>query len=141
MKEGTRDLIVSFAGIIISICAGIWTIFNYNIEERKIDIKAVFEITQQLEEIKRVSAEIQYDKIKIGEKIYKLYSEIQLKYYQIKRPFFINQNDWRSEWQEFYQNVQNAYVHSLNDKIKQKINSNWENILQKKGITLLEDIK
>ena len=37
MKVETRDILIGIASIVFSVCAGIWTLFNYNVNQNKKD--------------------------------------------------------------------------------------------------------
>lgn len=58
MKAHTRDLLIGIASIVFSVCAGSWTLFNYNVSQDKIQLEAIFTITEKFEWIKLKELEI-----------------------------------------------------------------------------------
>jgi hypothetical protein len=137
MSPQTRDTIIGIAGIIVSICAGIWTFHNYNIEVRKIEVNAIFEISKSLEGITLANNAPDRDIEDVSSRIFDLYVVVQHKYNQIKKPFFTDHDLWRDEWQAFYKSLKIAYTDGY-EHAKININTHWKEILRMKRIEVLE---
>jgi hypothetical protein len=138
MTSQTRNLIMGIAGIVVSVCAGIWTFYNYNIEERKTEVNAIFEISKRLEEITLANNEPDKDIEDVSKKVFDLYVVVQHKYNQIKKPFFTDSDLWKDKWQAFYKSLKTAYTDGY-EHAKENINNNWEAILRMKKIEVLEE--
>ena len=137
MTSHTRNLIIGIAGIVVSICAGIWTFYNYNIEERKTEVNAIFEISKNLEGITLANNTPDKDIEDVSRRIFNLYVVVQHKYNQIKKPFFTDSDLWRDKWQAFYKSLKTAYTDGY-EHAKEDINKNWKYILRMKRIEVLE---
>jgi hypothetical protein len=137
MSPQTRDTILGIAGVIVSVCAGIWTFHNYNIEARKLEVNAVFEISKNLEGITLANNAPDRDLEDVSRRIFDLYVVVQHKYNQIKKPFFADSDLWREKWQAFYNSLKTAYTDGY-EHAKNDINDNWKEILRMKRIEVLE---
>jgi len=138
MTPQTRDTIIGIAGIVVSVCAGIWTFYNYNIEERKTEVNAIFEISKSLEGITLASNAPDKDIEEVSRRIFDLYVVVQHKYNQIKKPLFTDSDLWRDKWQAFYKSLKTAYADGY-EHAKENINNNWNEILRIKRIEVLEE--
>jgi hypothetical protein len=137
MTPQTRDTIIGIAGIVVSVCAGIWTFYNYNIEERKTEVNAIFEISKSLEGITLANNAPDKDIEEVSRRIFDLYVVVQHKYNQIKKPLFTDSDLWRDKWQAFYKSLKTAYADGY-EHAKENINNNWNEILRIKRIEVLE---
>ena len=136
MTTQTRNTIIGIAGIIISVCAGIWTFYNYNIEARKTEVNAIFEISKSLEGITLANNAPGRDIEDVSRRIFDLYVVVQHKYNQIKKPVFTDSDLWRDKWQAFYKSIKTAYTDGY-EHAKDDINNNWKEILRMKRIEVL----
>ena len=137
MTPQTRDTIMGIAGVIVSVCAGIWTFHNYNIEVRKIEVNAIFEISKSLEGITLANNAPNRDIEDVSRRIFDLYVVVQHKYNQVKKPFFADPDLWRAKWQAFYKSLKTAYTDGY-EHTKKDINTHWKEILRMKKIEVLE---
>ena len=137
MSPQTRDTILGIAGIIVSLCAGIWTFYNYNIEARKMEVNAIFEISKSLEGITLANNAPDRDLEDVSSRLFDLYVVVQHKYNQIKKPFFTDSDLWREKWQAFYMSLKTAYTDGY-EHAKKDIDDNWKEILRMKRIEVLE---
>ena len=137
MTTQTRDTIIGIAGIVVSVCAGIWTFYNYNIEERKTEVNALFEISKSLEGITLANNAPDKDLEDVSQRIFDLYVVVQHKYNQVKKPLFTDSDLWRDKWRAFYHSLKTAYTDGY-EHAKEDINNNWEEILRMKRIEVLE---
>ena len=149
MKANTRDLLIGFASIVFSVCAGIWTLFNYNVNRDKIDLEAVFSITEKLEFIKlkkmlkdmeKFSKKVEVDSGKVEDEIkllHELLSEVRHRFHQIRRPYGTTRSQWNENWIEFYKLIQGAFKKGFADKEK-KIDQAWNKILEEKEIDTID---
>jgi hypothetical protein len=137
MTSQTRNMIIGFAGIVFSVCAGIWTFYNYNIEERKTEVNAIFEISKSLEGISLATNAPDKDIEDVSRRIFDLTVVVQHKYNQIKKPFFTDSDSWKNHWQAFYNSLKTAYTDGY-EHAKENINKNWKEILRLKRIEVLE---
>ena len=137
MTPQTRDTIIGIAGIVVSVCAGIWTFYNYNIDERKTEVNAIFEISRSLEGITLANNAPDKDIEDVSRRIFDLYVVVQHKYNQIKKPLFTDSDLWRDKWQAFYKSLKTAYTDGY-EHAKENIDNNWKEILRMKRIEVLE---
>ena len=137
MSPQTRDTIIGIAGIVVSFCAGIWTFYNYNIEDRKKEINAIFEISKSLEGITLANNVPDKDIEDVSRRIFDLYVVVQHKYNQIKKPLFTDSDLWRDTWQAFYKSLKTAYADGY-EHAKDDIDNYWKEILRMKKIEALE---
>jgi len=137
MTPQTRDTIIGIAGIVVSVCAGIWTFYNYNIEERKTEVNAIFEISKSLEGITLANNAPGKDIEDVSQRIFDLYIVVQHKYNQVKKPFFTDSDLWRDKWRAFYNSLKTAFTDGY-EHAKEDINNNWKEILRMKRIEVLE---
>ena len=137
MTPQTRDTIIGIAGIVFSVCAGIWTFYNYNIEERRTEVNAIFEISKSLEGITLANNAPDKDIEDVSQRIFDLYVVVQHKYNQVKKPFFTDSDLWRDKWRAFYNSLKTAYTDGF-EHAKEDINNNWKEILRMKRIEVLE---
>ena len=138
MSPQMRNTIIGFAGIVMSVCAGIWTFYNYNIEERKTEINAIFEISKSLEGITLANNAPDKNIEDVSKRVFDLYVVVQHKYNQIKKPLFADSDLWEDTWQAFYQSLKTAYSDGY-EHAKENIESNWKEILRMKRIQVLEE--
>ena len=137
MSPQTRDSIIGITGIIISVCAGIWTFHNYNIKAREIEVNAIFEISKSLEGITLANNAPERDIEDLSRRIFDLYIVVQHKYNQIKKPFFTDSDIWRTKWQGLCKSLETAYSDGY-EHAKKDINNHWKEILRMKRIEVLE---
>ena len=137
MNSQTRDTILGIAGIVVSVCAGIFTFYNYNIETRKTEVNAVFEISRRLEGITLANNAPDRNIEDISKRIFDLYVVVQHKYNQIKKPLFVDSDLWRAKWQAFHKSLGTAYTDGY-EHAEKEVNKNWKEILRIKKIEVLE---
>ena len=46
-----RDTILALTGIVVSICSGLWTFYNYNATQRINEVNAIFAVSSAIQEI------------------------------------------------------------------------------------------
>ena len=166
MKANIRDLLVGIASVVFSICAGIWTVFNYNVEQHKIELEGIFSITEKIElvklkdfEIKKLNREISRLKSTVTEieefnrkkkemskkkgeiksLIFDLLSEIRYRYSQIRKPLLMDKTTWNNNWVELYKYSEKAFFDSFRIWNKH-IDKAWEKILKSKDIQIIDKI-
>lgn len=137
MTPQMRDMIMGITGIIVSVCAGVWTFYNYNIEERKTEVNAIFEISKSLEGITLANNAPDKDIEDVSRRIFDLYVVVQQKYNQIRKPLFMNSDLWKDKWQAFHRSLKTAYTDGY-EHAKENIDNNWKDILRMKRIEVLE---
>ena len=137
MKPQTRDTIIGIAGIVVSVCAGIFTFYNYHTETRKTEINAVFEISKRLEGITLANNAPDRNLEDISKRIFDLYVVVQHKYNQINKPLFSDSRSWRTKWQAFHKSLKTAYTDGY-EHAEEEIHKNWSEILRMKKIDVLE---
>ena len=137
MNPQTRDTILGIAGIIVSVCAGIFTFYNYNNESRTTEVNAIFEISKSLEGITLANNAPNRNVEDISKRIFDLYVVVQHKYNQIKKPFFADSDLWRDTWQAFHKSLRTAYTDGY-EHAEEEIHRNWKEILHMKKIQVLE---
>ena len=57
MKANIQNLAIGF-GMVCSVCAAIWTYYNHNQTQAKIDLDAIFSINEKIELVKFKQVEI-----------------------------------------------------------------------------------
>jgi hypothetical protein len=142
MKTETRDILIGIASIVFSVCAGIWTLFNYNVNQKKIELEAIFSINEKFEYIKLQKV---LDIGKTGSRgigiesklIHELLSEVRYRFHQIKKPFFMDDTKWNNNWIDLYEHIEDAFKDGF-DKRKDKIGNTWNKILESKNIRSLD---
>ena len=144
MKAETRDILIGIASIVFSVCAGIWTLFNYNVNQKKIELDAIFSINEKLEYIKLQKVLDVEKKASKGEGneselIHKLLSEVRSRFHQIKKPFFMDDTNWNKNWINLYKHIEYAFKDGF-DMRKDKIDDTWNKILESKNIRSLDII-
>lgn len=130
-----RDTIIALTGVIVSICTGLWTFYNYNETQRKNEINAIFAISSIIQEIEIESKKIDKDKSKINKLTKTLYVSLPHRYNQISSPFF-SENKWEKYWILLENNLDIAYSQGF-DQVEDEIKSNWTSIIQMKGLKVL----
>lgn len=130
-----RDTILAFTGVIVSLCTGIWTFYNYNEFQRRNEVDAIFAISSIIQQIEIESKKIEKDNVKINELTKTLYVSLPHRYNQISSPFF-SANEWESHWVSLKSNLSKAYSQGF-DQVEGKIKSNWASIIQMKGLKVL----
>lgn len=130
-----RDTILSFTGIVVSICTGLWTFYNYNEKEKDTEIAAIFSISNALQEI-----EIEYDlngnnSEKIDSLTKKLWLELPYRYSRISSPA-LSRLKWKTRWNMLYADMEIAYEQEYS-QVEASIKKHWLLILQMKGINVL----
>ena len=139
MKSGTRDLLIGIASIVFSVCAGIWTLFNYNVNQNKIELEAIFSITGKIEFIKlKKASDIGLDKVENEEQLLQeLLSEARYRFHQIKRPLLVGNTQWDNKWTSFYEHIDSAYSDGFKN-YEDKIYNTWTEILEMKTVRSLD---
>ena len=137
MNSQTRDTILGIAGIVVSVCAGIFTFYNYHIETRKTEINAIFEVSRRLEGITLANNAPDRNLEDISKRIFDLYVVVQHKYNQIKKPLFTDSGLWKDKWKAFHKSLKTAYTDGY-EHAEEEINKNWTDILRMKKIEVLE---
>ena len=137
MNSQTRDTILGIAGIVVSVCAGIFTFYNYNMETRKADINAIFEISKSLEGITLANNEPNRDIEDVSKRIFDLYVVVQQKYNQIRKPLFTDPDLWRDKWIAFHKSLRTAYTDGY-EHAEEAVHKNWKEILRIKKVQILE---
>jgi hypothetical protein len=144
MKTETRDILIGIASIVFSVCAGIWTLFNYNVNQKKIELEAIFSINKKLEIVKLNKVltieKNESDGMRSESKlIHELWSEVRFRFHQIKKPPFMDNTDWNNNWINLYEYIKQAFEDDF-DMYKDKIDDTWNEILRKKDIQSLDMI-
>jgi hypothetical protein len=139
MKPEIRDLLIGIASIVFSVCAGIWTLFNYNVNQNKIELEAIFSITEKLEDIKlKKASDIGSVEVEDEEQLLQeLLSDVRNQFHQIKRPLFIRNAQWNKKWIALYEHIDYAYRFKFEDR-EGEIDQAWNEILEMKRIRSLD---
>ena len=48
MKKELRDTIIAFSGILVSLSAGVWTLFNYNVNQENAELDTIYIISSEI---------------------------------------------------------------------------------------------
>ena len=151
MKANTRDLLIGIASIVFSVCAGGWTLWNYQMNRDKIDLESVFSITKKLEfiKLKRMLKDVENflektedDSEKVEDEtklLHELLSEVRHRFHQIKRPSGVSKSQWEKNWIHFYKSIQEAFKKGF-AKEEEEIDKYWKKILEEKGIDTIDKL-
>ena len=132
-----RDTILALTGIIVSVCSGLWTFYNYNATQRINEVNAIFAISSAIQEIEIRSKSSDKDKVKISQLIEALYIALPHKYNQISAPYTL-EDQWKSHWVSLNKNVGIAYTQGF-DQAESDIKSDWNAIVMMKGLKVLRE--
>lgn len=139
MKKELRDTIMAISGIIVSISAGVWTLFNYNINQEKSELDIIFTVSSELSSLRlNFSTDIESDDSKKYKEILgKLRSDLPYRYIQISKPFFLKKLEWDNSWEKLIESLNDAFEESTHEPHLDDITSNWNRVLEMKGISNL----
>ena len=132
-----RDTILALTGIVVSICSGLWTFYNYNATQRINEVNAIFAVSSAIQEIEISSKSSEKDKTKISQLIEALYISLPHKYNQISPPYKSGV-EWQSHWQSLNNNVGIAYTQGF-DQAEREIKLDWNAIMKMKGLKVLRE--
>ena len=132
----TKDTLMGLSGIVFAICAGIWTLFNYDVSERKTEIEALLSISKQLVEI-NLEASKPGESSKLTSMLREAFITSEFKFQQIKKPWYTSKEKWRMQWNTLYLGLKKASSDGWDSKLKSEINSSWREILRIKKIKRL----
>jgi hypothetical protein len=151
MKPNVRDLTIGFASIVFSLCAGIWTVYNYNVNQKKIELEAIFSITEKIEFIKlkeyfRAKKIIQgseksdsVEKDEIRKLTHALLPEVRARFHQIKKPFCMKTTEWNEKWNDFDFKIKNSFLEGF-EKGGECVDVAWKAILKDKKVKIIGEI-
>ena len=133
-----KDTLIGLSGIVFAICAGIWTLFNYDASERKTEIEALLGISKQLVKIK-LEASKPDKSSELTSMLREAYITTEFKFQQIKKPWCTSEKKWMTQWDTLYLNLKKASSDGWDSKLKCRIDSSWREILRMKEIKRLGD--
>jgi hypothetical protein len=136
ISTNTRDTIVGISGIVFTLCAGVWTLLNYDVSTRKLEIEALMGITQQLSQIK-LDAEKPGGDAELRRMLRKAYTVVEFKFQHIDKPWYVNDNLWMGSWNRLYKALKKASTDGWDDVLKLEIETAWNEILKIKKIRRL----
>ena len=132
-----RDTILAFTGVVVSICTGLWTFYNYNATQRINEVNAIFAISSAIQKIEISSKSSDKDNDKISKLTEALYISLPHKYNQISPPY-LSKTEWKSHWVSLNKNVGIAYTQGF-DQAENDIKSDWNAIMKMKGLKVLRE--
>lgn len=132
MKKELRDTIMAISGIIISITAGVWTLFNYNVNQEKKEIDIIATVSSEISSLnlhfsKNIESE---DNKKYKETLRKLRSDLPYLYIHISKPFFKKKSEWDEPWEQLIESLDKAFEESTHKDHLANITSNWEKVVE-----------
>ena len=139
MKKDLRDTIMAISGIIVSISAGVWTLFNYNINREKSELDIIFTVSSEISSLRlNFSTDIESDESKKYKEILgKLRSDLPYRYIQISKPYFLKKQKWDNSWEQLIESLDDAFEESTYEPHLNDITSSWKKVLEMKGISNL----
>ena len=134
MRKELRDTIMAISGIIVSISAGAWTLFNYNVNQEKKEIDIIATVSSEISSLKlNFSAEIDSDgNKKYKEILRKLRSDLPYLYIHISKPFFEKKSEWDNSWGQLIKSLDDAFEESTYEPHLDDITSKWDKVVKMK---------